>query len=94
MASPLVDGEPIGRVLTLILLLGVGQRAQLRIRIGLERVSDESIGRIHLHVAVAGVVGFILGALDLPVAQTIGFVTQGAATPAWRQSGCSATASA
>jgi hypothetical protein len=37
-------------------------------------MSDQSVGRIHLHVAVAGNIGFILGALDLAAAQAIGLV--------------------
>ena len=75
--SGVVDDEPVGGTLALVVLLGLGERAQLRVPVGLQRVGHQPVGRVDLHVALAGVVGLVLRSLDLPVAQAIGLVEAG-----------------
>ena len=57
--------------MALVLLLGLAQGAQLGVPVGFERISDESVLGVHVHVAMAGVVGFELGPLDVPMAQAV-----------------------
>lgn len=66
-----VHGEPIGIALALVILLGHPQGTQFRVPVGLERIGDESIRRIDLHVAVPRLVGLDLRTLDLAVPRAI-----------------------
>ena len=68
------DGQPVGGALPLVVLSSFVEGAQSCVPVGFQRVSDESIGRVHVHVALAGEVCFVLCSLDLTVAQTVGFV--------------------
>jgi len=65
LALVCVDGEPLERALTLILLSGRAQGAQLAIPIGLERVGNEAIRGSHLHVAMPRLVGLVETGADL-----------------------------
>jgi hypothetical protein len=44
LALRVVEGEPIGRALAVILLLGGRQGTEPRVPVGLQRVGDESVG--------------------------------------------------
>ena len=77
LAFVVVDREPIGFALALILLLGIAQGAQLGIPVRFEGVGDESIRGVDLHVAVPRSIDFVLDTLDLAVPQTVGFVEAG-----------------
>ena len=72
-----VDDEPIGGALVLVGLLGLGERAELGVPVGLQRVGDEPVGGIDLHVAVAGAVDLVRGPFDLAVPEAIGLVEAG-----------------
>ena len=74
LALLVVDGERIGRTLLLIFLLGRVQGAEFGVPVGLQRIGDESIGGVHLPVAMLRLVGLVLGALDLSVPQAVGLV--------------------
>jgi hypothetical protein len=74
LALSFVDAEPIGRSLALVAFLSLGQVAQLCIPVGFQRVGDEPVGGVHLHVALAGAIGLVLCSFDLPVTQAIGLV--------------------
>ena len=71
--------------------------AQLGVPVGFQRIGDESVRRVDVHVALAGEVGLVLCALDLTVAQPIGVVDDGAGSPAGRRASarapCGVTAS-
>src|SRR3990170_4377258 len=73
----LVDGHAIGGALVLVLLLGLGEGAQPAVPVGFQRIRDQAVRRVHLHIAVPGPVSFVLGPLDLPPPQTIGVVEAG-----------------
>jgi hypothetical protein len=69
-----VHGEPIGSALALVIFLGHTQGTQFRVPVSLERVGDEPIHRVDLHVAVPRLVGLVLRTLDLAVPQAISLV--------------------
>jgi len=77
LALRVAEGEPAGRALAVILLLGGGQGTEPRVPVSLQRVGNQSVGGIHQHVAVPGVVGLVLGAFDLPMTQTVGVLDAG-----------------
>lgn len=74
LALAAIDGDPVGHALALVLFLCLGEVTQPRVPLGFQRVGDEAVGRIDLHVTAAGVVGLVLRPLDLPVTQAIGLV--------------------
>jgi hypothetical protein len=67
-----VDGQLIGGTLTLVFLLRQAEGAQFGVPVGLEGIGDESMGGVHLQVAMLGQVGLVLGPLDLTVAPAVG----------------------
>ena len=54
--------------------MSFGQRTQLVIPIGLQSVGDQAIGGIHTHVAALRQFGFITGALDSFLSQTVSII--------------------
>ncbi len=77
MTLVLVDRKAIRRALALVLLVRCAQGPQLGVPVGLERVGDESIGGVHLHIAMPRLVGLVLRTLDLAVSQAIGLIEAG-----------------
>src|SRR5262249_9380319 len=69
-----VGGDAIGGALTLVLGLRLGEGTQLAVPVGFQRLGDEAIGRVHLHVPVPRVVGLVLRPLDLATPYAIGLV--------------------
>ena len=55
----------------LVLVLGVGELAQLVVPVGLELVGDEPVGRVHREVAAACGVRGVLGALHAHLADPV-----------------------
>ena len=72
-----VDDQPIGGTLALIVLLSLGEPAQFDVPVGLQRAGDEPVGRVHLHVPMAGAVHLVLRPFDLAVAQAVGLIEAG-----------------
>ena len=68
LAFIFADGESVGLVLALVFILGLGKRAQLGIPLCFQRIRDQTVRGVHLHVATAGLVSLVLGSLDLAVA--------------------------
>jgi hypothetical protein len=70
----LVVGEQggAGALGAVVVVLGVGEVAQLRVPVGLQGVGDESVGGVDREVAAAGRVGGVLGALDVGGADAVG----------------------
>jgi hypothetical protein len=73
----LVDNEAIGGAPALVILLGFSEGAQLYVPVGLQRIGDQTMRRVHLHVTVTGAIGLVLGSLDLEAAQAIGLIKTG-----------------
>ena len=69
-----VNGEPISLALTLAFLLGCGKRAQLVIPLRLERLGNEAIRGVDLHVTMPRLVGLVLRTFDLTVPQPVFFI--------------------
>jgi hypothetical protein len=67
----LTDGHPITLTLLLILLLGCLHCSQLIIPVGLERISDQPVRRVHVKIASLGQVSFVLCSLDCFLAESV-----------------------
>jgi len=67
-----IDERAIALAGPLVRLLRVGERAELRVPVGLEGVRDEAVVRIDPQVPALGELGLIAGPLDLHSAERIG----------------------
>jgi hypothetical protein len=70
----LIDGEPVGRALALVFLLSLAQCAQLEIPFGFQCVGNQPVGGIHVHVALACGIGFVLRPFNLSMAEAVGLI--------------------
>lgn len=74
MTLVVVHGEPIGSALALVVILGHTQGTQFGGPVSLERVGDEAVRRVDVHVALPRLLDLVLCALDLAVTQAISCV--------------------
>src|SRR5207249_10632463 len=56
---------------------GLQRGAQFYVPVDLQRVGDQTMGGIHLHVTMTGAIGLVLGSLDLAEAQVINLIETG-----------------
>jgi len=68
------DRRPVSLALVLIFLLSVFEDPELFVPIGLESVSYQAVGRVHLHITSLGQLHLISSAIDLCSPKTVRFL--------------------
>ena len=67
----MVAGRFIELFLLFVAVLSFSKDSQLVVPVGLERIGNQSIGGVHLHISATSEIDFILCPLDLLAAQAI-----------------------